>query len=430
MAIIRPFRALRYGPDTHPVLEQLISPPGAGRVYPRSGLAGLHPYSVLRLVRGRFDPENTPDRAPYAGTQQLLRSWKQQGILIRDPLPALYLFAQEFTFAGAPQSRRGLVALVHLEPLGKRNVFPHERTVRGPKPDILDQLRALEANLSLTLGLVDDPDAALRAVLDAPPGPRLLADVVDGQGVRCRVASVTDPGFVEAVTRQLAGAAIVIADGHHRYESALTYQREVRRLTSPRGAHPADYVMMLLVPTEEANRSVLPAHRVLRALPEGWRTRLDEQLSRYFKVTPFEDVDALRAFLGRGKLPRYGVVLDDVQLGLTLRRSQRVDRVLEGEPGAWRPLEISAVRAVLLRQVLGVMPDQYATKDTALFPTRTREVVEAVRGGGYQLGVLVRPTPATVVTSIARSGQVMPPKSTHFFPKPAKGLVMRSLKGF
>lgn len=430
MATIRPFRALRYGPDTRPVLEQLISPPGAGRVYPRTGLAGLHPYSVLRLVRGRFDPENTPDRAPYAGTQQLLRSWKQQGILVRDPEPGLYLFAQEFTFGGAPQVRRGLVALVALEPLGKRSIFPHERTVRGPKPDILDQLRALEANLSLTLGLVDDPSGTLGDLLDAPPRPQPLADVVDGQGIRCRVASVTDPSFVEAVTRQLAGTAIVIADGHHRYESALTYQREVRRLTSPRGAHPADYVMMLLVPTEEADRSVLPAHRVLRALPEGWRARLDEQLSRYFKVTPFEDVDGLRAFLGRGKLPRYGVVLDDAQLGLTLRRSQRVDRVLDSEPGVWRTLEISAVRAVLLRQILGAMPDQYATKDTALFPTCTREVVEAVRGGGYQLGVLVRPTPATVVTSIARSGQVMPPKSTHFFPKPAKGLVMRSLKGF
>jgi len=241
-------------------------------------------------------------------------------------------------------------------------------------------------------------------------------------------ASVHDD--IEAVTRQLAGSAIVIADGHHRYESALMYQREVRRLTSPRGAHPADYVMMLLVPTEEADRSVLPAHRVLRALPAGWRKRLDDNLARYFKVVPFEDVEGLRAFMDRGKLPRYGLVLDDAQLGLTLRRSQRVDRVLDEEPGAWRSLEISAVRAVLLRQILGVMPDQYATKNTALFPTRTCDVVDAVRRDGYQLGVLMRPTSATLVTSIARSGHVMPPKSTHFFPKPAKGLVMRSLKGF
>ncbi len=430
MATIRPFRALRYGPDTHPVLEQLISPPGAGRVYPRTGLAGLHPYSILRIVRGRFDPENTPDQAPYAGTQRLLQAWKRQGILIRDPEPALYLFAQEFSFDGTPQTRRGLVALVHLEPLGKRNIFPHERTVRGPKPDILDQLRALEANLSLTLGLVDDPGGELSALLDGPTAPQLLTDVVDGQGVRCRLASVTDEGYVAAVTRLLAGASVIIADGHHRYESALTYQREVRRLSSPRGAHPADYVMMLLVPTEEADRSVLPAHRVLRTLPENWRERLDGQLSRYFKVVPFDDVAGLRAFMSRGRLPRYGLVLEDTQVGLTLRRSQRVDKVLAAEPAVWRPLEISAVRAVLLRQVLGVVPDQYATKDTALFPTRTREVVDAVRTDGYQLGILVRPTPANLVTSIARSGQVMPPKSTHFFPKPAKGLVMRSLKGF
>ena len=430
MATIRPFRALRYGPDTDPVLEQLISPPGAGRVYPRTGLAGLHPYSILRIVRGRFDPENTPDQAPYSGTQRLLRTWKQQGILIRDPEPAIYLFAQEFTFDGAVQTRRGLVALVHLEPLGKRNIFPHERTVRGPKPDILDQLRALEANLSLTLGLVDDPGGELRTLLRDPTAPQMLADVVDGQNVRCRLASVTDPGYVEAVTRFLAGSPVVIADGHHRYESALTYQREIRRLTSPRGAHPADYVMMLLVPTEDADRSVLPAHRVLRALPEGWRQRLDEQLGRYFKVTPFGDLEDLRGFMARGKLPRYGLVLGDTQLGLTLRRSKRVEGVLADEPSVWRPLEISAVRAVLLRQVLNVVPDQYATKDTALFPTRTRDVAEAVRRDGYQLGILMRPTPANLVTSIAHSGQVMPPKSTHFFPKPAKGLVMRSLKGF
>jgi len=430
MAIIRPFRAMRYGPDAGAALAHLISPPGAGRIYPRTGLHGIHPYNILRLVRGRFDPLNTPDLPPYDSTRRLMQAWKRQGVLIRDPVPALYLLEQEFEFGGDVQTRRGIVALIHLEPLGKRSLFAHERTVAGPKPDILDQVRALQANLSLTLGLVDDPGGDLQKLLGDAPRGGFLNDVVDGQAVRNRTIAITSTDFIDAVTRRLAGQSIVIADGHHRYESALMYQRQVRRLESPRGAHPADYVMMLLVPTEDADRSILPAHRVLRGLPDGWDAALDADLGRFFQLTPMDSAEQLTQFLARGRLPRHGLVLADRQIGLRLRKSQRVARVMRQVPGPWRDLEIAPIRAVLLRQVLGVDPDTYITKETALFPSRTEEVVDAVRVEGYQLGILMRPARATVVTALARRGHVMPPKSTHFYPKPAKGLLMNSLKGF
>ena len=430
MAIIRPFRAMRYGPDARAALAHLVSPPGAGRVYPRTGLQGLHPYNVLRLVRGRFDPANTPDLPPYDSTRRMMETWKRQGVLIRDPVPALYLLEQQFELSGKVHTRCGIVALVHLEPLGKRSVFAHERTVHGPKPDILNQVRALQANLSLTLGLVDDPDEDLRLLTNATPAGALLSDVVDGQGIRNRTTAITDRAYIDAVARRLAGKAIVIADGHHRYESALMYQRHVRRHESPRGAHPADYVMMYLVPTEDADLSILPAHRVLRGLPGGWSATLDSGLGRYFQLTPMDSMANLERFLSRGKLPRYGLVLETRQFGMKVRKSQRVARVLQQEPGPWRELEIAPIRAILLRQILGVAPDAYATKDTALFPSKTEEVVDAVRRDGYQLGILVRPTRAKVVTALARRGHVMPPKSTNFYPKPAKGLLMNSLKGF
>jgi len=430
MATIRPFRALRYGHDAATTLAQLISPPGGGREYPRTGLGGLHPYNVLRLVRGRFDPLNTADRPPYAGTRELMYTWKREGVLIRDPLPAMYLLEQEFELGGRALVRRGLVALVHLEPLGRRNVFPHERTLRGPKPDIIEQLRALQANLSLTLGLVDDPTTDLQLLLRTPPEVETLADVTDGQGVRNRVGAVRHDAYLKALTLRLAGASIVIADGHHRYESALAYQRELRRTTSVRGSHPADYVMMLLVPTEDADRSILPPHRVLRGLPATWRERYDHELSRHFEVVQHPDLAALQAWLGRGRLPRYGAITADALLGLKLRRSQRVQRLLDRQPQAWRPLEITAIRAVLLHEVTGIDPDDYAGKAHSLYPTDAADVAHAVHHEGYELGILTRPTPAPQVTAIARSGQVMPPKSTHFYPKPAKGLLMNSLIGF
>jgi len=430
MAIIRPFRAMRYGPDAEAALAHLVSPPGAGRIYPRTGLQGLHPYNVLRLVRGRFDPLNTPDLPPYESTRRLMETWKRQGVLIRDPVPALYLLEQEFSFGDEVQLRRGLVALVHLEPLGKRSLFAHERTVKGPKPDILEQVRALRANLSLTLGLVDDPAGDLRSLLRDAPRGELLADVVDGQEVRNRTRAITSPVFLDEIARRLAGQPIVIADGHHRYESALMYQRLVRRSESPSGAHPADYVMMLLVPTEDADRSILPAHRVLKGLPEDWSRPLHTDLGRYFQLSPFDTVADLERFLARGRLPRYGLVLGDQQIGMKLRKSKRVARVLQREPGPWRDLDSAAVRAVLLGEVLGLDPDAYTTRVNALFPSMTHEVVEAVRRDGYQLGILVQPTRATVVTALARRGHLLPPKSTNFYPKPAKGLLMNSLKGF
>ncbi len=430
MATIRPFRALRYGPDAATALPQLISPPGAGRQYPLSGLDGLHPYNILRLVRGRFDPANAPGEPPYAATRQSLQDWKRRGILVRDPEPAYYVWEQSFDFGGHPIVRRGLAALVLLEPLGKRHIFPHERTLRGPKPDLLRQLRALQTTLSLTLGLLDDPDHRMRTLLADPPAPRLLAEVDDGQGVHNRVYGVGDPGFIDRATRLVHGQAIVIADGHHRYETALTYQRERRRVRSRRGPDPADYTMMLLVPTEDADRSVLPAHRALRGLPRGWRRRLDRELARHARLDEMEDPRQLAAFMKRGRNPRFGIVLRDRLLGVRPRASKRVQRLIDAEPAVWRPLEVTIARAVLMRHALGICPDRYATKEHSLYPTTVDEVVAAVRRRGYQVGVLIRPTRALQVTSVARAGYKMPAKSTHFFPKPAKGLIMNSLKEF
>ncbi len=430
MAEIRPFRALRYGPDVGAVLAQLISPPGANRIYPRTGLDGTHPYNILRLVRGRFDPANAAGRPPYQATRACLHEWKQRGVLIRDPQPAFYIWEQAYEFRGERLTQRGVVANVHLEPLGKRHILPHERTLRGPKPDLLDQLRALQANLSLTMSLTDDPSGRLRALLNEPAQAELLTNVVDGLGVTNRIFRVSTPSFIHELQRTLAGQPLVIADGHHRYEIALAYQRERRRESPGRGASPWDYVLMLIVPTEDADRSVLPAHRVIRQLPIGWRAQLDHGLPRFFERTDFDDVDGLERYVRRGRLPRHGLVLGDRLVGLKLRRSQRVRQVLDRQPVAWRPLEITVVRAVLLREILGVSPDVYADKAHTLFPTSAREVHAAIQGGDYQLGVLVRPTPAPLVTSVARGGHVMPPKSTHFYPKPTKGLVMSSLKGF
>jgi uncharacterized protein (DUF1015 family) len=430
MAEIRPFRALRYGPDVAPVLEQLVSPPGGNRVYPRSGLDGTHPYNILRLVRGRFDPANEGDGEPYRATQACLHEWKQRGVLVRDPEPAFYVWEQTFDFGRERLTQRGLVGHVHLEPLGKRNILPHERTLRGPKPDLLDQLRALETNLSLTMTLMDDPTGQLRAALADPPDAELLAEVVDGLGVTNRTFRVRDPEFAAEIQRTMAGQPLVIADGHHRYEIALAYQRERRRNTPARGASPWDYVMMLVVPTEQANRSVKPAHRVLRNLPPGWREQLDAQLKRYFVTERFETIEALEAFVNRGRLPRQGLVMDGSLTGVRLRRNKRVAAVLERQPAAWRHLEITVVRAILLREVIGVSPDVYADKEHTLFPTSAEAVESAIHHDGFQLGILVRPTPAPLVTGVARSGNLMPPKSTHFYPKPTKGLIMNSLKGF
>lgn len=430
MTIIRPFRAMRFGPDASSALEQLVSPPGAGRVYPRTGLDGLPLYNILRLVRGRFDPANHGAAEPYQATRRTMEDWKRKGILIRDPRPAFYVLEQRFQFHGREQVRRGVVGHVHLEPLGKRSIFPHERTLRGPKPDLLDQLRALEANLSLTLGLVDDPAGELRTLLAVAPEDDLLAGVTDGQEVYNRLFRVEDPAFAVSVEVAVRPRPIVIADGHHRYETALKYQRERRKRLDVRGAAPSDYMMMLIVPTEDAGRTVLPPNRAIRHLPEGWRTLLDEQLHRYFLTEQVSDIGALDRFLGRGRLPRFGLVLPDRQLTLRLRKNRRVRALLDAEPSSWRGLEITVARAVLMRQILQICPNTYAAKEHTLFPTSTDEVVDAVRGGGYEIGILVRPTPALQVTAVAQGRHVMPPKSTHFYPKPAKGLIMNSLKGF
>ena len=430
MAIIRPFRALRYGPDAAHALPQLVSPPGGGRRYPRVGLDGLHPYNILHIVRGRFDPENSAESTPYAATLRHFTGWKRQGILARDPREAFYILEQEFLFGDEVQVRRSLIATVLLEPLSTRNIFPHELTLRGPQSDLLDQLRALEANLSLTMGLLDDPGSQLQDLLGDCPEAWQLSDVTDGQGVRNRLFAVTHPETIRAMMAAVNGRPIVIADGHHRYETALEHQQLCQQEGTAKGTDPADHVMMMLVPTQVADRSMLPAHRVYKGLPPDWRQRLERELIRYFTIQEFSDLAQLEGFLARGQLPRWGLVQEERLLGLCRRRSQRVQRILDTQPPLWRELDITTVRTILLEQVLGICPDRYAAKDHSLYPTAAAEVMTAVRDEDYELGVLLRPVSASLVTSLACSGQVMPPKSTNFYPKPAKGLVMNSLKGF
>ena len=419
MTDVAPFRALRYDPARADLARVLAPPYDVVSPAERERYWSRDPHSAIQLELTRDAAQEAA--TDYADAAERLRAWRRDGVLRRDPAPALYLLRQRFTDPSGRELRRlGFFASLRLEDYERRVVLPHERTLRGPKADRLRLMRATAANLSAIFLLYEDPDAELAPGLEAAFAAGEVASAKDDAGVEHSLAVAPDPALAAAAARFLASRPVVIADGHHRYETALAY-RDERRAAATGGsdAGPAERTLAYFANAYAPGTLLLPIHRVVRAAPApgdaDWRARLPGWEERRVAVS---SADALPAALERELAPladRHAFAADDGSGTLRV-----FSRPADGELG------VRVLHSDVLLGVFGL--DEDAVREGAVaFPKSTLETARAVRAGEGSVALYLNPLRAEDVFRVTRAGEILPQKSTFFYPKLPTGLVFRPL---
>src|SRR5215213_3636887 len=415
MADVQPLKTLRYDADVAGPLEDLIAPPydvidDEGR----AELAARSPYNVVELDLPRS----------YDAAAQTLDEWRQNGVLVQEDEPAIWALRQDYTAPdGGTRSRTGFFARVRVEDYGAGRIRPHERTHPGPKQDRLRLTRATRANLSPIFSLFPDPGGAATESLAHAMGGEPFAVASDGEGTRNTLWRVADPEQIAALQAALADAELLIADGHHRYETARAYADEL----GGEGDH--RYVLMFLVALDDPGLLVFPTHRLLTDLKDSDKQEtLRDVVLRDFEVQKLDSSTQLEPPAeGDGVAFGYMDAHYKQPYRLALKDQRIADDALAGMPEPYRRLDTAVLEVLVLRGALGMSEDDISHLRGLDYSKNLDDAIERVESGAADAGFFMRATPVQQVREVAEAGESMPPKSTYFFPKVPTGLVFNPL---
>ncbi|MBX9680732.1 MAG: DUF1015 domain-containing protein [Gemmataceae bacterium] len=434
MAEIQAFRGLRYDMGRVGSLSDVIAPPYdvidatlQQQLYDRS------PYNVIRLELNQETPADTEHDNRYTRAAQTLRDWQDQGTLVQDSARSLYVYHQEFEVEGRKYTRKGFMARVRVVKFGE-GVYPHEETLSGPKADRLKLLRATNTNLSQIFGLFPDEAGEVQARLDAAVGRSLPLQATDHLGVVSKMWPISDSGAISAVVGLMSSKPIFIADGHHRYETALNYLNERTAAGQVKGPDdPANYVLMMCVSMHDDGLVILPTHRLVSGVGDLTAEHLQKHLSPAFEVEvigkgpeaakeAWENIesDGSQTMLG------FGTVGDDTWVTARLSKPELMDGLAAEHSKDWRGLAVAVLHRLVLDKLLA---DEGHGPAKCQYVHLLKETTDAVAAKQCQLVALVPPATMGHVESIAGNLEKMPPKSTYFYPKLLSGLVFHTLKG-
>jgi uncharacterized protein (DUF1015 family) len=417
VAGVEPFEALHYDLDVAGPLGDVTAPPydviDQAR---RAELLARSPRNVVRLDL----PQDPGGGDPYEHAARLLGEWRRDGSLVRDAAPALWALSQDYTAPdGRRLRRRGFLARVRLAEYGE-GVRPHERTQPGPKEDRLRLTRATQHNLSPIFSLYPGDAWPL---IEPATGGEPWGEATDDDGTTHRVWRVGDPAVHERVTAELAEAELLIADGHHRYETALAYAREL----GGEGAH--DFVMMALVSLEDPGLTVFATHRLLKGLGEAAREGIRDAARAGFELTEVSEAEIVP---GPGEPPvSFGYMdahhLKPWRLRLNAAGAAALDEILGARSAAYRRLDAGALEELFLKRAVGLSAAEIAAKIGLGYTPDHEQALAKLRAGECDAVFFLRPTPVEQVREVAAAGETMPPKSTFFFPKLLTGIAFNPL---
>ncbi len=447
MATIRPLRGVRYNPEKISDLSTVISQP-YDRV--RHGLQdkyyNLSTYTIVRIIKGKKQAGDDEANNVYTRARDYYQSWLREGVLTREQSPALYVLHQTFTLpGGSTRTRKGLIAALELSRFDEGIVLPHERTLSGPKVDRLNLMRATAVNFGHIFMLYpgDRINELLAAAIEEPALSLPVLSVAEGSkgqpGFELRELfehdvvqqfwPITDPQVIRAVVEEIAPKRnLIIADGHHRYETALDYRDEMRAFHP--GAPPNasfNYRMVTLVSMEDPGLVILPTHRLIHSYSQmnGQEALERAREKGYFEVTPVRDRAALETALAQAEPahPRFGLY-DGTYAALTLRDPAVLERLLPGRSPDWRLLDVSVLHELFIERVLGIDKAAVERKESIEYLRDPQMGYDAVDQGKANFLLVVNPTRMEQVRACTGAGEKMPQKSTDFYPKVVSGLVM------
>lgn len=454
MAIVVPFRGIFYNRDKIKDLSLVVAPP-YDVISPQEQelLYARHPQNVIRLILNKETPADHDQNNRYTRAAAFYRSWLKEGILIRSPQPQLYFLRQEFALppgyipvSPSPKTRltrHGFIGLLRLEDYATGVVLPHEKTQRKPKQDRLALMEACRANFCQIFAFYEDKEGRMpglyEKVFSAPGGPNL--QVTDDEGTRHTLWMVNDPQIIKEITRTMQAKQIFIADGHHRYETALAYrEKQLPKQQKISGRESFNFAMVYLTSMEDEGLLILPTHRLINGLPDFQPAHFLDQIQQTFDIESYPCLNPdqktactnfLRELARRGQAEKsLGMVLNGYAhyFLLTLKQEDMWLEITNHLPPILKNLEVNLLHLLILPTFLNISNEDLTAGKYVRYLRDPYVAGEEVLSGKGQIAFFLNPPQIAQVRDVSLAGETMPSKSTFFYPKLLSGLVINPLE--
>lgn len=443
MAQIMPFRGLFYNPEKIEDIKSVVAPPYD--VIPQDMqeiLYHRHPDNIIRLILGKTYPDDTPTNNRYTRASLDFKRWRSERVLVLDERPSIYYYVQTYTLKSRQKkTRKGFIARSHLEEFGKGSIHPHEKTLSGPKADRLKLTEACKANFSCIFSLYSQPDLGINCLLEDSINDTPFIDLVDDDGITNKVWKVNDQSVIQSIAEDITNKPLFIADGHHRYETALNYRNLLReRSNSWTGNEPENYVMMYFSNMDDEGMTILPTHRVIHGIPDFDSKTFLLDCSTYFDIEKIEFNEEIeprvrneffRRMEKMADIPHsFGLYMKGINAYFTLTLKDRdiIDKELSNSiPEVFKDLDVPLLHSLILDKILGITVKAQDEQRNLTYEKDSETAINAV-GKGCQLAFLLKPTKIEQIKKISEAGHVMAQKSTYFYPKLLSGLVINPIE--
>ncbi|MGN1199668.1 MAG: DUF1015 domain-containing protein [Thermoguttaceae bacterium] len=435
MPNIQPFQGLRYNLAQVGDLSDVVAPP-YDVISPeyQDELYAKHPNNVVRLILNKMNPDDDEANNRYTRAARTLKDWKAEGVLQRDDQPALYVYHQIFTVGGKEYCRKGFMCGCEATPFGEGMIFPHEITMSGPKLDRLMLTTACKTNFSQIFGLYPDAENEVQNILEDAVRGEAPLEATDKDGVVNRMWIVDDPDVVSKVVALMGPKPIFIADGHHRYETACNYRKQVREQGELTLDHPANYVLMVCIAMEDPGLIVMPTHRLFKNVPAFSQEELISKVGDCFRVSTVGEGyrTAHRAWAEIEMLEDQGTMAlytaKDGKwnlLQLTEAGREKMAEVAKEHQPEWQELGVAILHSLVIDTLLGLKGHEKPK-----YVHEVEEVVETLKSEPetYPLAALVMPATVQQIQDLSMVRERMPAKSTYFYPKLISGFVFKPLE--
>ncbi len=434
MADVQPLRGIRYNKTLTGNLADVITPPyDVISEEAQENYYARNPYNIIRLELGKNEPDDSSLNNRYSRAATTFAEWRVSSILQQDSIPSYYLYQQSFTYNAQTYTRTSLLARVRLEPWSARVVLPHEHTLAKPKDDRLKLLRACVTNLSPIMSLYDDPQARIRKMLSSY-AEKAEVHIIDDVHEAHILHPITNTSHIGLIQNFFTERQLYIADGHHRYETALNYREEVRAMHRTLDAQDAaNFVLMALIDVDDPGLLVLPTHRMVSGLQQDALNKLKSpELARYFTVSEYDNNESHEALLERMTLmgEEYSsLVLSTAQNTwfLTLNETGKARMKESGHSDAWNELDVAIAHTLILEDILGLKADDMTAGTHIIYTRDAHKALEATQTGEAQVSLILNATRVRQICNVAIADDRMPQKSTYFYPKLTTGLVLNPL---
>ena len=424
MAEIKAFKGMRYSGDAGAICQLCCPPYDIISDTQRQEFLDTNPNNIIRLELPKGDE-------PYKTASEILKMWQDKGVLVKEDKPAIYIYEEEFTAYGVRKSIKGIIARVKVEEFSKGIILPHEFTLSKAKEDRFNLMKATNCNFSQIYALyMDEAHTTLNTIDDNSKDDAVL-EFTDNDNVTHRLWIVTDEAVIEKLVADFADRKLYIADGHHRYETALNYRNYCRENGISKEGDAQDYQMIYLVDMEHPGLVVFPTHRLVRDLESFNKENILEQCKDYFEVEEKSDVENMEKDLDvlyqQGKKAFGFFCGGDIWVQLTLKSFDSIKELLPDLSKASQELDVTVLHTLILEKIFGIDKENMANQINLTYTKYFREAIDGVNNKEFQCAFILNPTRVTEIRDVALAGEKMPQKSTYFYPKMITGMVMNEL---